>query len=1556
MDPNAAMQFPFFENFQIRVDESVALKALFEKVFYGTEPIPAAGEALERIRFQARPSTDSKIGITPPLSGATKYILLNRGETGIGKTRVFRQFRQSAAERKIPVYEIHCYDVEGIPFKPFLRVIREILRDFEFSDALKEKYRGTLEHVLPEIYRGPSTLLNDSLESSDIEFAVGFGGNEGDMVRVFDALTQLLFDVTAFKPAVILVHDLHWGDSGTIELLRYIGRNLQLRNARIAAAVLQKKAAGLPTPQGPELADDDGEWREIISRSGKGADSIAALSTSADERAALDSGDGLEDRPIRLMILANYRGSPVENHYIEKAIRRLGHEPFVFHGEFRTLALEEAARFIERSLAEVDLPAEHPRAICDPDAVETIFRWTQGFPSYIHELFRLLFLSESARSPGDEPMVIDRALLESTLGQIPPSAPEGDGSRKEKVPEPESLRRRILERRIEETSEAERNVLNVLALARKPLPAEFLAGILCDGGSCISDLQDVLRGLQERFFIEKVRHEFPRRLEETGYCFRISDYATIAADGIPLEEKRRIHQKIAGQCRILLVEEGDEKAYEIFHHLRRGSEPSSAVGFGVTAARRFLRSFSLEKAVQVCDEVLEILAPAAEAPEKKDRKQKKDVPPAPDEAVRALRWKVLDLKAALHLRLREHSQAEAALTRRLQEGGEDLPEEVRLNILLRQSDVALCAGDPNRSLKILSKAFRLAKEEKNPSGAARLQIALAKAYLDRDDAKRAINFCLNGLKLSQKTPDAEETPELNRILARAHLVRSDYSHAMDSFQRVLDWLEHHDRKAEAGDVLEDLGRVYLERGNYFRAARYLYRSLEIKRREQDILGLSRSYDELGRVYLRTGDEIKTIEHLNRSLALKERVGDLPGLNPTLGILGSLYFRLGRFQRAIRYFKREIENSQLLADTRGLVDAFLHLGWVYLELGELKQVENLSRQVSILAGEFKLRAQQAEGARLPGAQEALERGWGGAEKHLRQALVTHSKLGDRRREAESLLDLAEVKFQRDLFDESLKLASKGLIIAEEKKFLDLQAHAQTIKGNVYRFLKSGNVDKAKECLRRGLELGQGLNDVRLLFDIFYSLAKVYHYDREFAEAGNFYGKAEAILRQVAEGLPEDMAARFFEDTRRKLFFEDAARFRKEVHSRTASGTAIELAEQPMVVDLKEKPIGLADYRDLLPRILKVNGAIHELDFCGRFLSEAMDLVKAERGVVLRVQNRQYRLEASSGFGDGPENHGDFPVARSLAEETIRKGRVYLQAGTGDDEKGPKVAKSAPSGRRAVLAVPILTSERVFGSLYLDRPASLGRFSPRDLVLAEALASHGGCAFENRRQYEVTIREPVTGFWTPAYFLDRLKDAFRWYNLHGRAFHLMGFYLPTLEGAVGSVGGLGEKIAAEVSVLLPQGAAASWWSPVLGVLLFDADLAAAESLQARLSDRLTTLLKDEVEEALVAPEARFADGPSIYSELRQKLLPEECDSQTLTELRRILAKDITLKEAKKILEKHIIESTLRKTGGNITHAAKELGIHRPQLSNLLKKHALKRELYEKEFDIQVNPLDN
>ena len=1549
---------PFLQTSQFRSDEEIGLKALFERVFYGRSASPEAAEALARIEF---PGKKPSAGSVHRGSDRPRYILLNRGETGIGKTRIFRQFREAAAEQRIPVYEIHCYDVEGIPLKPFLRVIREILLDRSLEETLKEKYRHALEHVLPEWYT--TSKEPDRAASIDPSQAASAAGPlvarvasvvgraapveeaAAEKIRVFDSLTQLLFEITVERPVVILIHDLHWGDQVTIELLRYIGRNLELRNARGSFS---------PEAGASRLASAKAGW-------GVASDERSHGAPARHRDEAPELGDV---RPVQLMILANYTGFADEAHYPERSLRSLGEESFAFHGEVRTLSPEESQRFLRHSLD--GAPEGLTRIACDAEGAEAAYRLTQGFPSYLHELLRALFVPGSPRGKAsvvraapDEPITaLTPAVLEQAVGSgaLPAGAPE---------------RWRILNRRLESLGAEEIELLEILSLARKPLPIESLSRVITrlherEAPASLEQLEAVVASLEEKFFLERVRHEFPLRGEDAGYYFRMADYALLLASRIDAERTASIQQCLGEHCRDLLAAQGDEGAYEIFHHLIRGRRPVDAIRFGIQAVERFTRAFSPEKAVLACDEILAVLN------ESPPRRTERPVAAGAvgivgPERFRSLRL-VLERKSDLHLRLREYAAAEKALVQLLGEEDEILSAHERVEVLLAQAEVVRAAGDPGRSLKLLSKAMRL-HQNGDPDLSLRIHRELALASLDRQDPKRAVNFCLNGLKVAQKSPGLAAHASVLAILSRAHHQRGDMAHAVDNLHRALETLERSGMDKHATvEVLDDLGRVYLERGNYFRAARYLYKSLEIKRRELDIIGLARSYDELGKVYLRTDDELKTLEHLHRSLALKERVGDVAGMNPTLGVLGELYFRLGQHQVALRYFKREVENSQTLVDTRALLDAFLHMGWVYLELGDLKQVEPLCRQVSILAGEFKCKAQEAEGSRLRGAFEAIGRNWIESEKQLRAAIDGHARLSDRRREALSLLGLAEVKFYREAFDESLKLASKAQVIAEAQKAIDLQALALVMKGNVYRFLKGGSVEKAKEFLRRALELSGGLNDVRLLFDIFYSLAKVYHYDREFTEAGSFYAKAEALLRRVAGGLDEDAAAQFLDDRRRKLFFEDAARFRKEAQSRSAPSGAVSLRDRPATIDLNEKPAGLPDYKELTTRVLKLHASVHALDFGERALAEALELLKAERGLLVRVQNRRFQVVAATGFGADAASHGEFPAAQSLAEEAIRRGRVILQAGEDDEQpldrpesqRGGRYGRSlrvAGPLRRAILVAPLSTADRIFGSIYVDRGETVGEFSSRDVVMAEGFAAHAGAALENRRLYEVAIREPVTGFFTPSYFLDLLREAMRSSNLQSTGFHILGFHLPTLEGSLGQrAGGLWPKVAEELAACLPHGSAVGWWAPILSVLVPEPNAPVVERVQAQALQRLEALLEGQVPSVQLAPEARFADGASLYQELRSRLLPEECDEETIGEIRNLLAKDnLTLKEAKKILEKHIIESTMRRTGGNITHAARELGIHRPQLSNLLKKYALKREVFERE-DMPLNPIDN
>ncbi len=64
----------------------------------------------------------------------------------------------------------------------------------------------------------------------------------------------------------------------------------------------------------------------------------------------------------------------------------------------------------------------------------------------------------------------------------------------------------------------------------------------------------------------------------------------------------------------------------------------------------------------------------------------------------------------------------------------------------------------------------------------------------------------------------------------------------------------------------------------------------------------------------------------------------------------------------------------------------------------------------------------------------------------------------------------------------------------------------------------------------------------------------------------------------------------------------------------------------------------------------------------------------------------------------------------------------------------------------------------------------------------------------------------------------------------------------------------------------------------------------------------------------------------------------------EIDRLVKGNLSLKEAKGSLERRYITAELSKSRGNITRAAESLGVHRPQLSNLIKKYNVRKEDFE------------
>ncbi|GLY74483.1 ATP-binding protein [Actinoallomurus iriomotensis] len=146
----------------------------------------------------------------------TPAALLLGGEAGVGKTRLIREFLDTARRRdggpRVLIGGCLQISSEGLPFAPFSAVLRQLVREIGVDGVaalLPGGSPGGLARLLPE-FGEPDT------ETATTEART----------RLFDHVLLLFERLTEQTPAVLVIEDAHWAERSTRDLLSYLIRNL----------------------------------------------------------------------------------------------------------------------------------------------------------------------------------------------------------------------------------------------------------------------------------------------------------------------------------------------------------------------------------------------------------------------------------------------------------------------------------------------------------------------------------------------------------------------------------------------------------------------------------------------------------------------------------------------------------------------------------------------------------------------------------------------------------------------------------------------------------------------------------------------------------------------------------------------------------------------------------------------------------------------------------------------------------------------------------------------------------------------------------------------------------------------------------------------------------------------------------------------------------------------------------------------------------------------------------------------------------------------------------
>jgi class 3 adenylate cyclase/tetratricopeptide (TPR) repeat protein len=150
--------------------------------------------------------------------GEGRLVLL-AGEAGVGKTRLAQELTLNAVGRGFLIAAGRCYEAqEAVPYYPFLEALSAAY------GAAPSTVRQEAAHRWPYLGR----LLPDQLGGT---MPAAVSDSPEDQQRLYRAVVGFLQEIAQQVPIALMLDDLHWADSASLELLQHLARHT--RSARI---------------------------------------------------------------------------------------------------------------------------------------------------------------------------------------------------------------------------------------------------------------------------------------------------------------------------------------------------------------------------------------------------------------------------------------------------------------------------------------------------------------------------------------------------------------------------------------------------------------------------------------------------------------------------------------------------------------------------------------------------------------------------------------------------------------------------------------------------------------------------------------------------------------------------------------------------------------------------------------------------------------------------------------------------------------------------------------------------------------------------------------------------------------------------------------------------------------------------------------------------------------------------------------------------------------------------------------------------------------------------
>jgi CHAT domain-containing protein len=306
-----------------------------------------------------------------------------------------------------------------------------------------------------------------------------------------------------------------------------------------------------------------------------------------------------------------------------------------------------------------------------------------------------------------------------------------------------------------------------------------------------------------------------------------------------------------------------------------------------------------------------------------------------------------------------------------------------------------------------------------PTPADRVRMAAERAYAEGDELnnqgtedsqRKSIGKLEEALQLWNSIDDHLWEATTLLYIGVTYYGLGDVQKALDYYGRALVLWDTSLEKSGKAMTLSDMGRVYDSFGQYQKALDFYDRALSLSHADGETLLEGQIIHDIAMVYGNLGDEDRALVYFNRSLDLSRKMLDRQWEAHILHHIGEIYLSLGNAPKALLYLDQALKLSRAVKDRLGEATTLDHLGSLFSMSGDKAKALEYYAEALQRRRDSGYALGEAQTLRhMAGVHQSMG-DEGTALQFYNQSLQISQSIGDRREEASSHLDIANLNRQ------------------------------------------------------------------------------------------------------------------------------------------------------------------------------------------------------------------------------------------------------------------------------------------------------------------------------------------------------------------------------------------------------------------------------------------------------------------------------------------------------------------------------------------------------------------